>query len=157
MSVVGGPADDAVQYAALPWRKRLGKLEILLITTRTTKRWIVPKGWPIPGLSSSDCAAHEAAEEAGVMGHVASSSLGSFRYEKQRRSGGNITCRVEVFAMEVARQRRSWPEKAERETRWCSVDEALGRVSEPGLRRVIAKFGKTITADIDSLERPAVR
>ncbi len=122
-----------VQYAALPWRKAEGAIEILLITTRNTGRWIVPKGWPLVGRTPSECAGLEALEEAGVLGEVAVETLGSFHYNKRRKSGEIVPCKVHVFAMEVVRQRRSWG----------SLDEALARVTEPGLRRLIAKFAKS--------------
>ncbi|MBV9570835.1 MAG: NUDIX hydrolase [Alphaproteobacteria bacterium] len=129
-----------VQYAALPWRLVDGELQILLVTTLTTRRWIVPKGWPISGLAPSACAAHEADEEAGVTGDVQPEPIGTFHYDKRRKTGDTQRCRVEVFALEVSRQRRSWPEKSARETCWCSPEEAVARVTEPGLRRVIASF-----------------
>lgn len=129
-----------IQYAALPWRKSGQDLQILLITTRNTRRWIVPKGWPVAGCTPGECAAHEAMEEAGVIGEVAEKTLGSFTYDKRRKSGEVIRCKVHVFPMEVLHQRRTWIEKTARETRWCSVEEALSHVSEPGLRRLIAKF-----------------
>jgi 8-oxo-dGTP pyrophosphatase MutT (NUDIX family) len=132
-----------VQYGALPWRKTDGAIKILLVTTRNTKRWIVPKGWPLAGRTPEECAAVEALEEAGVLGEIASETLGSFRYSKLRKSGEIVPCEVHVFAMEVLRQRRNWAEKSAREIRWCSPDEALARVTEPGLRRLIAKFAKT--------------
>jgi 8-oxo-dGTP pyrophosphatase MutT (NUDIX family) len=142
----------STQYAALPWRRVDGELQILLVTTLNTRRWIVPKGWPIPGLSPSGCAAHEAAEEAGVSGDVDSKPLGSFHYEKRLKSGTQQTCNIEVFAMRVLRQRRSWPEKGARKLDWCTVDEALARVGEPGLRRLIARFAKVAGADKRTLE-----
>jgi 8-oxo-dGTP pyrophosphatase MutT (NUDIX family) len=131
-----------VQYAALPWRRTAGAIEILLITTRNTRSWIVPKGWPLDGRTPSECAAHEALEEAGVLGEVATEALGTFRYNKRRKSGEFVPCEVHVFAMEVVRQRRSWAEKAARDICWCSLEEALARVTEPSLKRLIAKFGK---------------
>jgi 8-oxo-dGTP pyrophosphatase MutT (NUDIX family) len=131
-----------VQYAALPWRRTAGAIEILLITTRNTKSWIVPKGWPLDGRTPSECAAHEALEEAGVLGEMAPEALGTFRYNKRRKSGEMVPCEVHVFTMEVVRQRRSWAEKAARDICWCSLEEALARVTEPSLRRLIAKFGK---------------
>lgn len=155
-TVVSQNSNGGIQYAALPWRLRRGTLEVLLITTRRTRRWIVPKGWPIPGLAPADCAAHEATEEAGVLGHVDSQALGWFRYEKSLKSGDMMPCRVQLFALEVVSQQRTWPEKMEREQRWCSFDEAMKRVSEPGLRRLIAKFAKTMRADAGALERQAV-
>jgi 8-oxo-dGTP pyrophosphatase MutT (NUDIX family) len=144
----------AAQYAALPWRKsRDNTIEILLVTTRRTGRWIVPKGWPIAGCSPSKSAAREAFEEAGVVGVIASEPLGSFPYDKARKAGGTVRCRVEVFALKVTQQRRSWPEKTLRQTRWCAADEALALAGDKGLRRVIAKFaegsgaGRKHTAD----------
>jgi 8-oxo-dGTP pyrophosphatase MutT (NUDIX family) len=152
-----GVESACVQYGALPWRRRHGAIEILMITTRTSGRWIVPKGWPIPGLSPSGCAAHEAAEEAGVIGNMDSTPLGSFHYEKRLKSGEPIRCKVETFAMEVLRQRRNWPEKGNREVCWCSVEEALARVGEPGLRRLIARFAKSARAEEFGLEPAPTR
>ena len=132
-----------VQYAALPWRRAKRGIEILLITTSNTRRWIVPKGWPVEGLTPAECAAQEALEEAGVLGDVAPEPLGYFRHSKERKSGEILLCTVHVFAMEVQRQRHSWAEKSIRETRWCSVEEAHTHVKEPGLRRLILKFVKS--------------
>jgi 8-oxo-dGTP pyrophosphatase MutT (NUDIX family) len=129
-----------VQYAALPWRRTGDVLEVLLITSLKTHRWIVPKGWPLEGKSPCASAAQEAMEEAGISGAIASAPLGSFRYHKLRKNGETVSCKVDVFPMEVSHQRRSWTEKHRRELRWCSIDEAIRRVSEPGLRRLIAKF-----------------
>ena len=134
------------QYAALPWRLSNGSLEILLVTTRNTRRWIVPKGWPIPHRPPPECAAREAYEEAGVVGKVAAEPLGAFTYRKLLKSGETVTCNVEVFPLAVARQRRAWPEKRARQTDWCSVEEALSRIAEPGLRRIVAGLTKTLGA-----------
>lgn len=134
------PKVPNVQYAALPWRESNGELQVLLVTSLTTKRWIVPKGWPVAGLSPTDCVAHEAEEEAGVMGEVLSEPIGTFHYDKRRKSGDTLRCRVEVFALKVTRQRRTWPEKSSREIRWCSPEEAASRVADPGLRRLIGRF-----------------
>jgi 8-oxo-dGTP pyrophosphatase MutT (NUDIX family) len=131
-----------VQYAALPWRMNDGALEILLITTLKTHRWIVPKGWPIEALNPQACAAREALEEAGVAGSISEKSIGSFRYFKRRKDGEVVPCKVDVFALEVTQQRRTWAEKNAREYRWCSVTDALASVGEPGLRQVIARFAE---------------
>ena len=136
----------SVQYAALPWRQSEQTVEILLVTTRRTRRWIVPKGWPIPGCTPSQCAAHEAFEEAGIDGDIAERPLGSFHYEKRRKTGELLPCKVDVFPMQVLHQRRTWPEKAVRTTCWCSPEEALARVQEPGLRRLIARFARSAGA-----------
>jgi 8-oxo-dGTP pyrophosphatase MutT (NUDIX family) len=137
-----GTAITGSQYAALPWRWSEDHLEILLVTTLSTRRWVVPKGWPIEGRTPSECAAQEAFEEAGVVGATAPRPVGSFSYLKRRKSGETVPCRVAVFPLEVEQQRRTWPEKAVRETCWCSVDEALVRVTEQGLKRLIARFAK---------------
>jgi 8-oxo-dGTP pyrophosphatase MutT (NUDIX family) len=132
-----------VQYAVLPWRGSKGAIEILLITTRNTRRWIVPKGWPVDGLTPAQSAAQEALEEAGIEGEVADEPLGSFRHDKETKSGETVLCTVHVFPMEVTGQRQSWPEKHLREIHWCSVEEALARVKHPTLRRLILKFVKS--------------
>ena len=132
-----------IQYAALPWRRVKGEIEILLITTRNTRRWIVPKGWPVEGCSPGECAAHEALEEAGVSG-VISDMIGSFRHDKRRKSGELAVCEVQVFGLEVLRRQRSWPEKRARETCWCTVAEAVARVDEPGLGELIKNFAAAL-------------
>ncbi len=126
-----------IQYGALPWRRGLNGLEVLLITTRNTKRWIVPKGWPIAGRQPHDCAAFEALEEAGISGNIETASLGSFRYRKRLKSGEVIHCEVVIFAMEATEQKSAWPEKKFRRYQWCPVPDALHRVSFVGLRRLI--------------------
>ncbi len=130
LCIVGSVGSEIVgnRYAALPWRWAEDHLEILLITTLTTRRWVVPKGWPIEGCTPSECAAREALEEAGVVGATMASkaAVGSFSYLKRRKTGETISCRVAVFPLEVERQRRTWPEKDVRRSRWCTVDEAMG-------------------------------
>jgi 8-oxo-dGTP pyrophosphatase MutT (NUDIX family) len=133
------------QVAALPWRLRGGELEVLLITTRNSRRWIVPKGWPEADLSASESAAREALEEAGVIGAIVQKPVGRFHYIKQRRTGESLPVSVTLFPLEVMHQRRSYPEKHLRETRWCTLDEALAQISEPGLKRLITKFAKEAT------------
>jgi 8-oxo-dGTP pyrophosphatase MutT (NUDIX family) len=124
-----------------------GTLEILLVTTRHTRRWIVPKGWPEAGLQPHECAAREALEEAGAEGKAHAAPIGSYLYEKQRKSGDVLVCSVLVFPMEVARQRTDWPEKAARELRWCSIGEALELVENTGLRQLITRFAKDAARD----------
>lgn len=147
MRIVASPnRSHRIQYAALPWRLSNGSLQVLLVTTRNTRRWIVPKGWPIPHRAPPECAAREAFEEAGVVGKVAAEPLGAFTYQKLLKSGETITCNVEVFPLAVARQRRAWPEKRARQTDWCSVEEALSRIAEPGLRRIVSRLTKSLAS-----------
>jgi 8-oxo-dGTP pyrophosphatase MutT (NUDIX family) len=128
------------QYAALPYRIGPDGLEILLITSRGSGRWIIPKGWPIAGLTASQSAAREAFEEAGVNGNVSADSIGTYGYDKRLADDANQYCDVEVFALEVVEQRDTWPEQHERRREWLGVDEAIERVSEADVRPLIQKL-----------------
>ncbi|MFO1121037.1 MAG: NUDIX hydrolase [Hyphomicrobiales bacterium] len=128
------------QYGALPWRDRGQGIEVLLISSRETRRWIIPKGWPIPGLEPHDSAAREAFEEAGVGGNVGRRRLGSYDYEKRLKDGSLETCTVDVFRLEVMIQHRAWPEQGQRELRWLTRDEAAASVQEAGLASLIRKL-----------------
>jgi 8-oxo-dGTP pyrophosphatase MutT (NUDIX family) len=125
----------AVQYAALPWRSDDGA--VLLITTRTTRRWIIPKGWPIDGLSPHEAAAQEAWEEAGVRGEVGVEAVGAFHYDKVRKDGSLKGLRVDVFPLKVTEELADWPEARERERRWMTPAEAAEAVTEPELAALI--------------------
>jgi len=116
-------------------------VEVMLITSRRTRRWIVPKGWPEAGSEPSADAAREAQEEAGVIGEIAGKPLGAFHYLKERKHGDGTNCRVNLFPLKVTRQRRTWPEKTAREAKWFAYAEAAALVAEPELKRLILKFG----------------
>ncbi|WP_294540518.1 NUDIX hydrolase [uncultured Rhodoblastus sp.] len=131
-------APKRLQVAALPWRD-LDRLEIMLVSSRETRRWIIPKGWPMAGRSGSAAAAIEAIEEAGLLGVISPEPIGSYIYAK-RFSRKVESCRVEVYALRVTRQRETWPEKHERETRWFPAAEAMEAVSDPELAELIAGF-----------------
>lgn len=131
-----------VQYGALPWRRTADGVEILLVTTQKTRRWIVPKGWPEKGRTPQECAAQEAYEEAGVKGVVSGEAIGVFSHKKLAKSGQMITCRIRVYPLEVHDVAAEWPEKAAREIKWCAVEEAAVLVTDASLRRVIAKFSR---------------
>ena len=90
-----------VQYGVLPYRfSQDAALEILLVTTRGTRRWIVPKGWPIKGLRPPKSAAREAFEEAGVTGRIGAKPIGFFAYDKLRdEAGGTTICEVKVYPL----------------------------------------------------------
>jgi 8-oxo-dGTP pyrophosphatase MutT (NUDIX family) len=139
-----------IQYGALPYRVTGHGLEILLITTRRTKRWIVPKGWPIEGLTPAKSAAREALEEAGISGEINAIPLGRFHYVKEFRQRVAVPCRVEVFALKVTRQRKNWDEKDARELKWVSVAEAVQMVEESGLRKLLHKFAGQVAANTHS-------
>ena len=129
------------QFAALPWRETPGRgLEILLITSRETGRWVVPKGWPIKGLSPGFAALREAFEEAGVEGYAALEAMGSYGYDKRLATGQLQPVRVEVFPMQVSVEHDQWPEKHQREKLWSSPAIAAAMVDEPELGQLIAGF-----------------
>src|SRR4051812_16166662 len=112
------------QYAVLPIAIRDGEFSVLLVTSRETHRWILPKGWPEKGLTPAATAAKEAYEEAGLMGKVDGTPYGHFRYDKKLRTGELVPCEVDVFLMRVDRELEDWPERGQRERRWVSPAEA---------------------------------
>jgi 8-oxo-dGTP pyrophosphatase MutT (NUDIX family) len=130
----------SVQYAALPWRRAAGgEIEVLLITSRETRRWVILKGWPIKGAKKPMSAAREAYEEAGVEGLADRAMLGAYAYNK-RLGEQSRAMRVEVYPLRVEREHDQWPEMAEREKLWTTPVIAAGLVAEPGLRAILALF-----------------
>jgi 8-oxo-dGTP pyrophosphatase MutT (NUDIX family) len=130
-----------LQYAALPYR--VGEtIEVLLVTSRETQRWVIPKGWPMNGKKPHAAAAREALEEAGVSGKVAKTPFGAYRYVKRLKNGAPLVCSVDVFPLQVERQRKRWPEQHQRTAHWFSVEEAAESVDEPELQALIARFGR---------------
>jgi len=128
------------QYAALPWRYSGPRRQILLISSRETGRWVIPKGWPIKGLTPAETAAREAYEEAGLGGQVSKKPIGEFEYGKRLDNGQVLPTRVEVFALEQMVQHRDWPEQGQRRLQWFSVPEAAEAVDEPELKDIIRKL-----------------
>jgi 8-oxo-dGTP pyrophosphatase MutT (NUDIX family) len=129
-----------VQYAALPYRvDGSARTEIMLITSRERRRWIIPKGWPHKGRPPHRSAAREAFEEAGVVGKVARRPVGTFSYRKRDKNGSIILCEVRVYALRVRRQSRKWPEKNERDFQWFPAARAAKRVKDPRLGEIILR------------------
>ena len=132
--------EPRTQYAALPWRvDEAGAVQVLLITSRETRRWVIPKGWPIKGMGSKMSAAREAFEEAGVEGSMGK-KLGLFHYQKRLRSGRIQPVRVAVYPLQVAVELEDWPEKGQREKAWLGPEEASVLVEEPELQAIIGAF-----------------
>ena len=126
----------ARQVAALPVRCEAdGSVQVLLVTSRETARWVIPKGWPWHGCEDCVAAAQEAREEA-----VQSQPLGSFVYEKQRSSGPELV-RADVYMIEVASLLESWPEQDERQRAWFTLEDAANVVSDQELRDLLQAFG----------------
>jgi len=133
------------QIAVLPYRfggpGMDGPTEILLITSRGTGRWVIPKGNPLTGMPLHASAAVEAEEEAGVIGAVCPTPIGSYQYRKRRANGASVMLDVEVFPLAVTRELGEWKEQDERERRWFPFSEAAGAVDEADLQALIRSFG----------------
>jgi predicted phosphate transport protein (TIGR00153 family) len=112
----------------------------MLITSRETRRWVLPKGNRIRGLANHEAAAHEAFEEAGVSGIACPTPLGHYSYWKKRRNGQLKHATVSLFPLAVTDQAEEWPEQDERETQWFELAEAAKAVDEPDLSRLIGNF-----------------
>jgi 8-oxo-dGTP pyrophosphatase MutT (NUDIX family) len=128
------------QVAALPLRRtKSGTLEVLLVTSRGTGRWIIPKGWPSKRHGDPKAAAREAKEEAGVKGKIKAKAIGRYRYTKPElgESGG---IDVSVFLLAVLKQRKRWPEMNERRRAWFDVLDAAEKVGEPELSLLIGSL-----------------
>ncbi len=119
------------QSAVIPLRRRAGELEVLMITSRKKKRWVLPKGVSEPDLSPPVSAAKEALEEAGIEGRVDVDPVGTYQYQKW---GG--TCTVDVFTMEVEAEHATWEEDF-RDREWVSLEQAMDRVDEDDLRQIL--------------------
>lgn len=115
-------------------------VSILLVTSRDTKRWVIPKGNPILGLSPHAAAAHEAEEEAGVLGAACPAAIGSYKYRKTRKNGASLMLEVDVFPILVTTELEEWEEQEQRERRWFPLVEATNAVDEDGLKAVIRAF-----------------
>lgn len=124
----------AAQVAALCWRMHDAILEVLLITSRETGRWVIPKGWPIAGLTAAEAAAREAWEEAGARGTMKEHPLGEYIYDKVLGPSKAKRCNVAVFGMQVDTLDRRFPEANQRQRSWFPAGEAAGLVAEPDLQ-----------------------
>src|ERR1700761_1534020 len=126
------------QFAALPFQIAPDGLRVLLLTSRETRRWIIPKGWPIRGMKPREVAAREAFEEAGLVGRIAGKrSIGSYHYTKLLKEHQEMVFRVKVLLLSVSRQVDEWPEKAQREWCWVEPARAVQMVEEGGLAEII--------------------
>lgn len=131
----------ALQMAALCHRTKAGQTEVLLITSRDTGRWIIPKGWPIRGLDAPETALQEAWEEAGVLKAALSRKpIGSYTYDKIRASGLPVPVETLVYPVAVEKLAKDFPEAQQRTRKWMRPAEAAELVDEPGLRAILRTF-----------------
>ena len=135
LGVLIGRRPPAIQVGAICRCPATGK--IMLVTSRGTGRWVIPKGWPMEGKSLPAAAATEAWEEAGVKGRTHDAALGRYLYDKEQDRGYSIRVEVHVFLMDVVDLQQDFPESRQRRRGWFFPAEAAQRVAEPGLRRIL--------------------
>ncbi len=129
------------QVAALCYRETAGKTEVLLITSRDTGRWILPKGWPMDGMDAPEAALKEAWEEAGVKsGELEPAPIGAFDYEKRLDDGYESPVHAQVYKVKVLEMSETFPEVEERNLNWVTPDEAANMVNEPGLQEILRQI-----------------
>lgn len=152
-------SDEAIslQYGALPWRKdKRGDIELMLVTTRRRGRWIVPKGWGSPDRAPYLSAAMEAFEEAGVIGEIVPTAVGTYDYTKEGKDGALTPCRVTLFPLRVRGTLTHWPERGERQRRWLPISDAADLVDNPELADIVDRIDaqpQLLTAPMQILER----
>ncbi len=134
------PDAPFAQVGALPYRIKDKVLEVLLITSRDTGRWVIPKGWGMKNKTDAQAAAIEAQEEAGMKGAVGKRPIGVYHYSKTLKSGTVAVCQVAVYPLAVKRQVKKWKEQGQRRLQWFSPLEASTQVAEPELAALIAGF-----------------
>jgi 8-oxo-dGTP pyrophosphatase MutT (NUDIX family) len=139
----GGKMVDKHQVAALPYKVAGGQVHVLLLTSRETRRPVIPKGWPMKALANRDAAAKEAYEEAGLRGHIGKTAIGFYHYWKRRADHFDLI-RVDVYPLHVRKQCRKWPEKGQRISSWLPADDAALLVDEPALGTCIREFAESV-------------
>jgi len=135
-----GDAGTRSQLGALCWRLHRGKVEVLLITSRDTGRWVIPKGWPMDGLDAAGAAAREAWEEAGVTGETMPEAVGLYGYDKMQKDQPCLPCVVAVYPLRVEKLAAKFPERKERRRKWFAAEKAAKKVAEPELRALLQRL-----------------
>ncbi|MDB5529318.1 MAG: hypothetical protein JWR51_2421 [Devosia sp.] len=139
MTEVAASSKRLKQVAALPWRLSVdGELEILLVTSRISRHWLLPKGWPMDGKSNAQAARQEAFEEAGVTGRISKSRLAKFAYRRIELDGSTSPCVVSVFAFRVSHELPEWPEQHQRDRQWFTPEAAAAVVFVPSLAALLS-------------------
>lgn len=130
------------QVGALPLRRGSAGIEVCLVTTRETRRWTIPKGWPMKSKTDREAAAIEARQEGGLVGKVGKAPIGSFLYWKRRTAQLDLV-EVAVYEMQVKEQLATWKEAGQRYVMWFPVEAATELVEEPGLKTILANLSAT--------------
>ncbi len=136
--------EPRAQFAALCWRAGKAGAEVLLISSRETGRWVIPKGWPMDGRLAHEAAEIEAWEEAGVKGRIGDAKLGHFTYDKtlnrDTKHECSQPCVVDVFPLQVEKLATDFPEQRQRRRKWFAPEKAARRVAEAELKALLAAF-----------------
>ena len=132
------------QFGALCYRFQRDKVQVLLVTSRTNKRWIVPKGWPVDGTTPVEAALREAHEEAGVEGKVSGNCIGIYSYVKEITDQNQLPCVVAIYPVKVTRLLNNYAEKAERKRKWFSLKKAAAAIDELELRQIVKDYDPRI-------------
>lgn len=141
--------DVRTQFGALCWRTHKDKTQVLLVTSRGTGRWIIPKGWPMDGATPAEAARQEAWEEAGATGRVSPVCLGVYSYAKRQEDGTDLPCVVAVFPLKVKKLSDDFPEADDRRRKWCGPKKAASLVDEPELSQLLRRFDPRAIRDAD--------
>ena len=128
----------------MPMKEEDGETLVLLVTSRDTGRWVLPKGWAEKRLTGGELAAKEAYEEAGIEGEVIGGSVGSYTYEKHLPRGKNMDCVVDVFPMRVVRLLDKWPESKQRRREWFTLAQAAMQVDEGELVKMLLQMAAPV-------------
>jgi len=134
------------QAGAIPFTNNDDDLRVLLITSRDTGRWVIPKGGVKLGQTALQAAEAEAYEEAGIKGIAQSTPLGIYTYGKRLNAGVVMPTTVEVFALHVTKQLKNWPERAQRRFEWMSAFDAAAAVEEPGMKLLLLRLAEIQSA-----------
>ena len=130
-----------LQVAALCYRKTDKGTDVLMVTSRGSGRWILPKGWPISGKDGAESALQEAWEEAGVKkATIQGDPIGHYEYLKNLGKGRAETVQTLVYIAKVTKLSKSYPERDQRKRQWVSADEAANLVHEPKLRDLLRQL-----------------
>lgn len=124
----------------MPFAEREGERMVVLVTSRETGRWVLPKGWAEKGLTGPELAAKEAFEEAGLIGEMAAKRIGSYRYLKRLPKGRAVDCKVDVFSMRIDQLLDDWPERGQRKREWFTLGQAAMVVDEGDLVTLLLKL-----------------
>lgn len=145
------------QFAAICHRRRkkTNEIEVLVITSRDTGRWVIPKGWHMPGKQPHAIAEREAFEEAGIKGKAERDPIGFYTYLKRMNGGLKVPTRVQVYSLLVKSMVKDFPEKGSRRLEWVTCEEAATRVDEPELKALFRAFPSIGQTDIENPKRSA--